>query len=205
MALEAVAQALPVTPPSTGDGSAFLLSEPGGTDGAADELCVTESVKDVGPKTKDCWPVPLLSVEKPAGTADANRDNPVAIYEADPASHLTQRAVSATLAASKRPRTRGLFTIVQVGKIPVAFTGIERLMPYNWLSDECINGVVTLMQLQNDRTVADDPTAPTHYFFNTFFYAKLWHQLKYSYHAMQRLTKNFDAMATDKLFIPVND
>ena len=124
--------------------------------------------------------MPLSSVEEPVGTADANSDSPAAIYEADPASPRTQRAVSATLAASKRPRTRGLFTIVQVGKIPIAFTEIERLMPYNWLNDECINGMVTLMQWRNDRTVADDPTAPTRYFFNTFFYAKLWHQHKYS-------------------------
>jgi len=120
MALEAVPQALPVTPPSPGESSEFFLLEPGGTDGAVDEFCVTESVKDVGPKTKDCWRVPLSSVEKPAGTADANSDNPVEIYEADPASPLTQRAVSATLAASKRRRTRGLFTMVQVGKIPIA-------------------------------------------------------------------------------------
>jgi len=186
MALEAFAQVLPVTPPSPGDGLEFLLSEPGGTDGAVNKLCATESVKDVGPKTKDCWRVPLLLVEEPAVTADAKSDNPVAIYEADPASPPTQCAVCATLAASKRPHTRGLFTILHVGKIPIAFTELERLMPYNWLNDECINGMVTLMQWRNDRTVADDPTAPTHYFLNTFFYSKLWHQQKYSYHAVQR-------------------
>jgi len=129
MALDAVAQALPVTPPSPGDDLEFLLSEPGGTDGADDELCVAESVKDVGPRTKDCWRVPLSSVEEPAGTADANSDNPVPIFEADPASPLTRCAVAVTLAASKRPSTRGLFTIVQFGTIPIAFKETERLMP----------------------------------------------------------------------------
>jgi len=183
----------------------FLLSEPGGTDGAAEEQCVTESVNAAGPKTKDCWRVPLSSVEQTEAAADANSDNPVAIDDADPASPLTQRAVRATLAAAKRRRTGNLFTIVQVGKIPIAFKEIERLTPYNWLNDECINAMGTLMQWRNDRTVVDDPSAPTHYFFSTFFYTKLWHQDQYSYHAVRRWTKNFDALAMDKLFIPVNE
>jgi len=61
------------------------------------------------------------------------------------------------------------------------------------------------MQWRNDRTVAKDPTAPTPYFLNAFFYASLWHQHKCAYHAVQRWTKKFDAVATGKLFIPVNE
>jgi len=137
MALEALAQVLPVSPPPSGDGLEFLLSQPGGTDGAAEEQCVPESVNAAGPKTKDCWRVPLSSVEQTEAVVDVNSDNPVAIDDADPASPLTQRAVCATLAAIKRRRTGNLFTIVQVGKLPIAFKEIERLTPYNWLNDEC--------------------------------------------------------------------
>jgi len=68
-----------------------------------------------------------------------------------------------------------------------------------------VNAMGTLMQWRNDRTVVDYPSAPTHYFFSTFFNTKLWHQDQYSYHAVRRWTKNFDSLAMDKLFIPVNE
>jgi len=47
-------------------------------------------------------------------------------------------------------------------------------------------------------------SAPKHYYLNTFVYTKLRHEGEYSYHVVQRWTKNVDVLAMDTIFMPVN-
>jgi len=170
--------------------------------GAADETDKVESCMATVPRTVDRWVVPLASVED-AGV-ETESDDPVAVDATDPASPLTQFALRATNEAAKKPRTLSLFPIVMVGKIPIVHSTIRRLLPYNWLDDEAINGQVTLMQARNDHTVAANPSAPKHYYFNSFFYTKLRHAGEYSYHVVQRWSRSVDVLAMDKIFMPVN-
>jgi len=195
----------PGTPPPVGDGTEFLLSEPGGADEAGNDAVAPESVKAVVLRSDDQWRTPLASVEPLAARRSLpNSDDPVAVDVTDPASSLTQCAVTATNDVLKEPVTGSLFTLLHVGKIPLSHSDFERLVPNKWLNDECINGMATLMQMRNERTVAADPSAPTHYFFSSFFYTKLWHGWQYSYDIVQRWTQNFDALSYDKIFFPIN-
>ena len=195
----------PGTPPPVGDGTEFLLSEPGGADGAGSDALAPESVKAVVLRSNDQWRTPLASVEPLAARRSlSNSDDPVAVDVTDPASPLTQCAVTATKDVLKEPITGSLFTLLHVGKIPLSHSDFARLVPNQWLNDECINGMATLMQMRNERTVAADPSAATHYFFSSFFYTKLWHGWEYSYDMVQRWTQKFDSLAYDKIFFPIN-
>jgi len=236
---QAVAPASPpATPPLVADGLQFLLSQPGGDDGAGNETMEgndgagnevvnedakagdeamdgddeegneavePELIRAAVPRTYDRWRTPVASVEPLAARRSLpNSDDPVAVDVADPSSPLTQRAVGAANEVVVEPLTGSLFALVQLDKIPLSFDDFELLLPYKWLNDEVINGMSTLMQWRNERTVATNPSAPTHYFFSTYFYTKLWHMNEYSYSIVQRWTKDFDVLNYDKIFFPIN-
>jgi len=102
------------------------------------------------------------------------------------------------------PLTGSLFTLVQLDKIPLSFDDFELLLPYEGLNDELTNSMSTIMRWRNEQTVAGNQPAPTHYFFITYFYTKLWHMNEYSYSIVQRWTKDFDVLNYDKIFFPIN-
>jgi len=60
------------------------------------------------------------------------------------------------------------------------------------------------MQARNDRTVAANPWAPKRYYFNSIFYTKLRDAGEYSYHVVQRWTRNVDVLAMENIFMTVN-
>lgn len=142
--LEEATQDAPGTPPAAGDGSEYLLSEPGGTD-AANGDAPSENEDDAGPWTDDAWCTPLAFTEEQVTAAGAYRKDPVDIDVANSASLLTQRAVHATVNGVQLSWTRGLFTILMAGRIPLFHKDMERLLPNSWLNDEIINGMTTLM------------------------------------------------------------
>ena len=108
----------PATSPPVGDGTEFLLFEPGGADGAESDALAPESVKAVVLQSEDHWRTPLASME-PLGARrlSSNSDDPVAVDVTDPTSPLTQSAVTATQDVPKEPSTGSLFTLIHVDKI----------------------------------------------------------------------------------------
>ncbi|GAB0495956.1 hypothetical protein MMPV_007266 [Pyropia vietnamensis] len=200
-----VAQAVVALPsvPDAGDGSEFQLSEPADTDTAGSVHVVPEAADAAVPRTADAWAVPLASVEGEDGP-EAGSDNPLAVHVVDPGSLLTRRALRVTLEALNPPNGDEGAWVVQVGSVPITRGDVDRLLSRRWLNDEVVNAMCTLMQWRNERTVAVEPLAPRHHFFNSYFFAVLSPRGGYAYERVQRWTQNVNVLGCDKLFFPVN-
>ena len=70
----------------------------------------------------------------------------------------------------------------------------------NWLNDEVINFIMNLI-IERSKISKNLPKV---HCFNTFFYAKLYHNRMYKYDNVKRWSRKFDLFSLDKIIIPIH-
>lgn len=158
------------------------------------------STADV-PRTQDLWRVPLTSVEvvlprQPHGTSS------VVLDPSNPSSPLTRKAMHETNLAIAVSTADPMLPYTAVYGIPLTRESIRTLVPPAWLNDEVVNAFVQLLRERSGCRV--DAAAGPVFFFNSFFYSKLFEGDVYCYAAVSRWTRRVNVFRKEKIFIPVN-
>jgi len=155
------------------------------------------------------WPAPAADGAHFFATtrlAAAVVDADVALSPVTPAGRaLVAAGLAVGAAGAQASGEEDELLVVGPGNERITRHVLRRFQPGNWLADENINGILSMLQLRNDADLAVGRAVPVCFFLNSFFFDTLMGgtRRRYNFDGVRRWTARRDLLAVDLIITVV--